>query len=337
MLRSTVSILAMLALETFCSGEALANETLRFGIALNWMPWASAQVAEQKGFWKEEGLDVTVTNFIDYDNFLSAIRQKKFDLNMMMLGNAVEFIAEGQPISILYQNDWSNGGDKFILSKKTADVRTLKGKKIGLYSNTAPVGVFLEQVLAKNSLKITDVSIRQISKPESLGKVLEQGLFAGAVIYDPFATEIVKAKSGRQIYTTADFPGVMPEGIVVSNEFQKSHPEAVSKFMRAWFRALAWQLDPKNAAEFNRIALKYTMVDGTTKEADLPELIKGGKVHSTKSEIMVAQSSISQYVSTVLSYMQKLGKKIGVKDIEHYYAKSQIPMIEASATSANLK
>jgi len=66
------------------------------------------------------------------------------------------------------------------------------------------------------------------------------------------------------MFTSADFPGVIPEGIVVQNRILSDNPGDVQKFLRGWLRAVKWQSDPANRAEYFAI-LKRTMFKGASR------------------------------------------------------------------------
>ncbi|MBF0443716.1 MAG: ABC transporter substrate-binding protein, partial [Oligoflexales bacterium] len=308
--------LAIAIMLTALTASAKEEKTYIFGSSAGWIPWGPINVANIKGFWKEQGLNVQVQERNEYNDTLNAVKQKRVDFVLIMFGNAIEMINEGSDLALLYEHDWSDGGDQFIVSNKIESTvksgkdlgAALKGQKIGIYSINAATGYFLQRVTDKIGLKIKDVEQRQLSRPELLGKVLSNNTFAAAIIFDPIASQVVAEKKGVLKFTTADFPGVMPEGICVKKSLYNSmDKEDVVKFLKGWFKALAWVKDPANKAEYYKILNQTTLAVYGKKEgyseAEILDLAKGGKVHYEKTAILERQKAIPEFTKGVINYM----------------------------------
>ena len=95
------------------ASSAVHARTYKVGL-VEWLPWATAFVAAEKGFWKAAGIDVEVKQFKNYDTEnLKSFQFGGTDFALVMLGNAVEMIAKSPKYSIIYEHDWSHGGDIF--------------------------------------------------------------------------------------------------------------------------------------------------------------------------------------------------------------------------------
>ena len=55
--------------------HSLNAKTYTVGV-VEWIPWATAYVASEKGFWKPECLDVEVQQFSEYENGSIIFRSK---------------------------------------------------------------------------------------------------------------------------------------------------------------------------------------------------------------------------------------------------------------------
>jgi NitT/TauT family transport system substrate-binding protein len=314
-------LIATFAVCWMCTAIPLHARTYIVGV-VEWEPWATAYVAAEKGFWKSEGLDVVVKQFDDYTSgSVKAFKYGKTDFGIMMLGNAVDLIRKAPRYTIIYEHDWSHGGDLFILAGKLDGIDDLKGKRIGTYSAAAPVGFFLNQVLQNAQLKLKDIELIEVSNTIKLNESFRKGVVSAIVSYDPEASKVVGDGAGELIFTSADFPGVIPEGIVVQNRILKDHPTDVRKFLRGWLRAVKWQSDPANRDEYFAI-LKRTMFNGTAYSSkDIEKLTAGGKIHGTLEEITKKNKrEVHEYIEELLAFLKENGHRVKSFDVHDYTA-----------------
>jgi NitT/TauT family transport system substrate-binding protein len=295
-----------------------------------WEPWATAYVAAEKGFWKSEGIDVAVKQFDDYmGGSVKAFKFGKIDFGIMMLGNAVDLIRKAPRYTIIYEHDWSHGGDLFILSGKLDSIEDLKGKRIGAYSTAAPIGFFLDKVLQNAHLKINDVELIEVTNTSKLNKSFRNGVVSAIVSYDPEASKVVGDGTGKLMFTSADFPGVIPEGIVVQNRILEDNSTDVKKFLRGWLRAVKWQCDPANRKEYFAI-LKRTMFKGSSySEPDFKKFAAGGKIHCNLEDITKKnEQEINEFVKELLAHLKQTGNNIRSYD-PHDYISTDLAIKEA--------
>ena len=294
-------------------GWALSGlaETYKLGL-VEWMPWSTAYVAQQQGFWQDAGIDVVVKQFTNYETEnLKAFENHKTDFMLSMLGNAVEMISRSPQYVIIYEHDWSHGGDLFILHKSLSSLEQVKGGKIGVYTQSAPIRFFIKQVLDKAKININEVKLVEIANTYDLNQAFKKGKLAAIVSYDPEASKIIKEKVGQLLFTSADFPGVIPEGISVQKSILEKYPEVVKKFLQGWLRAVQWQADPSNKADFYTILRKTMFSDHPHTDAELDALTTGGKIHTDLDTILTSnQQDAPTYIKELLLYLQQTDQLI---------------------------
>ncbi len=286
-------------------------ETYKLGL-VEWMPWSTAYVAQQQGFWQDAGIDVVVKQFANYETEeLKAFENQKVDFMLSMLGNAVEMINRSPQYVIIYEHDWSHGGDLFILHHNLSSLEQVKGGKIGVYTQSAPIRFFVKQVLDKAKIDINEVKLVEIANTADLNQAFKKGKLAAIVSYDPEASKAIKEKVGQLLFTSADFPGVIPEGISVQKPILEKHPEVVKKFLQGWLSAIQWQADPSNKTDFYTILRKTMFSDHPHTDAELKALTTGSKIHSDLDTILTSnQQDAPTYIKELLLYLQQTGQPI---------------------------
>jgi len=300
------------------SNSAFAR-TYKFGL-VEWMPWGTAYIAAEKGFWKAEGIDVEITQFRNYEReSLKAFQNGKVDFSTMMLGNAIEMMVKSLEYTIIYEHDWSHGGDMFILSNQLKSVSDLKGKKIGLYSNSAPISFFMNKILEKAGLSMKEVSLSENANTKNLSKAFILNRYSAIISYDPEASRVVNSGEGKLLFTSADFPGAIPEGIATHHSIMQNNPEDVKKFMRGWLKALKWQANPENQKEYFAIMNKTMFKNSPYSDEELKEFESGAKIHTSLDSIVERnEKGIYEYVEELLDYLKQTGVDVKHSQVEKY-------------------
>ena len=214
-------------------------------VTLPWAGWSPLNVAEVKGFWKEQGIDVKVFSAPTVQDVFNLIKEKRADLGFDAIGSIAGLYMDGNPVVIVAETDWSHGGDKIIVKKDT-DITGLKGKPIGVYSNVPSVTFFLNKYLSQNSLKLSDTKIIEMELDVLANNFIE-GRFGIIVCYDPEALRAEKQGNGKIVATTASYQGCLPEGIMALEDVLKTIPhDDLVKILKAWIKAAKWTLDLAN-------------------------------------------------------------------------------------------
>jgi NitT/TauT family transport system substrate-binding protein len=307
------------------------TKTYKLGL-VEWIPWSTAYVAQQQGFWQTAGIDVVVKQFANYETEnLKAFENQKTDFMLSMLGNAVEMINRSPKYVIIYEHDWSHGGDLFILHQSLSSLEQVKGGKIGVYTRSAPIRFFIKQVLDQAQININEVKLVEIANTHDLNQAFKKGKLAAIVSYDPEASRAIKEKVGQLLFTSADFPGVIPEGISVQKDILEQHPEVVKKFLQGWLRAVQWQADPNNKPAFYALLRKTMFRKQSHTDAELDAFHTGGKLHIDLDTILTRnQQGAPTYIKELLLYLQQTGQPLRSLQPQDYI-QTQIAITEAQA------
>src|SRR5210317_1659134 len=126
--RRTLGMLIGAALLTLSSlGNA---EPLKVGYS-DWPGWVAWEVAVDKGWFKEAGVDVSFEWF-DYVASMDAFAAGKLDAVSMTNGDTLVTGATGGKGIMVIINDFSDGNDMIVAKPGIKSVKQLKGKKIGV-------------------------------------------------------------------------------------------------------------------------------------------------------------------------------------------------------------
>src|SRR5215469_7567511 len=97
----------------------------------DWPGYTVMEIAKQKGWFKEAGLDVDMVWF-DYNASIDALSSGKIDADMIVASDAMVTGASGAKTKIVCLVDYSEGSDMIIGAPGVDSIKDLSGKKVGV-------------------------------------------------------------------------------------------------------------------------------------------------------------------------------------------------------------
>lgn len=295
--------------------QAAESRPLMVGVT-TWMGVSPAYIAQSRNYWKQQGLDVKLVNYEDYDDLFKDFKAKKIDLVYDMLGTFVDMQQQGQGVVILAETDWSHGGDKIIAKDKLTDFRKLKGRPVGVYLDKLSITFFLDKFLKTKGLRYSDVKVVGMEDTD-LTPAFIQNKFELIVNDDPPAIEAVRKGQGREVATSADFPGSIPEGFAALSDYRsRVTEEQLVSFFAGWHKAARWMKSEAKWSEVEQTLRQTLFADNKNMSGlDLLSMYNSVKIHSGKDVLARNQQGGTEaYLAEVGDFL--LGNKIQKRDID---------------------
>src|SRR6478735_11060561 len=123
----------------------------------DWPGWTAFAIAQEKGWFKDAGVDVELLWF-EYGPSMEAFTAGKVDAVMVTNGDALGTGAGGAKNVMILVTDYSNGNDMIVAKPGIKSLKDLKGKKIGLETGFVE-HLMLLNGLEKAGMKESDVTI----------------------------------------------------------------------------------------------------------------------------------------------------------------------------------
>ncbi|MCB1133789.1 MAG: ABC transporter substrate-binding protein, partial [Verrucomicrobiae bacterium] len=210
----------------------------------DWPGWVAWEIAIQKGWFKEAGVDVKFEWF-DYVPSMDAYVAGKVDAVTMTNGDALVTGATGKPSVCIVINDYSNGNDMIVGAPGIESLKDLKGKKVGVEEGFVD-HLLLLTGLEKNGMKAEDVTIVNTPTNET-PQVLASKAVDAIGAWQPSSGQALKAVPGsKPIFTSADVPGIIYDGLYVSPESLEKNREDWAKVVKVWYRVADYIRDEEN-------------------------------------------------------------------------------------------
>ncbi len=239
------SAAATLATAVF-SLAAQAAEPLKIGYS-DWPGWVAWEVAIEKGWFKEAGVDVEFEWF-DYVASMDAFAAGKLDAVAMTNGDALVTGASGAQSVMIIVNDYSNGNDMIVARSGITSVTELKGKTIGV--EVGFVGhLLLLNALEEAGLSESDVTLVNVPTNET-PQVLASGDVDAIVAWQPNSGQALSQLPGSTaVSTSRDAPGLIYDVLAVSPASLSSRKADWEKVAQVWYRAVDYIYDEKTQAD----------------------------------------------------------------------------------------
>lgn len=296
---------------------------------VSWAGWSPIHVAEAKGFWKSENIDVKVVTTSNPIECINLLKDRIVDLSFDMIGSVVGLYMEGIPIVIIAETDWSHGGDKIII-KRNSIPENLKEKPIGVYFHKPSVLYFLGKYLSTIGINLSEIRVVEMES-DALSDNFIAGRLSAIVNYDPAALRAQREGNGKVVATSADYEGVIPEGVIALKDVAKSIPqEDMIKILRGWIQAVKWVHNPQNWAEYMIILNEKTFInDPPFSEKDLKDMIDAVRIHNP--EMMLERNRMDGGLYNYLKDLKSFLKTNGLlqKDFDLNEILFLTPIIEA--------
>ncbi|MEZ5571034.1 MAG: ABC transporter substrate-binding protein [Halioglobus sp.] len=223
-----------------------AAEPLKIGYS-DWPGWVAWEVAIEKNWFEEEGVDVEFEWF-DYVASMDAFAAGKLDAVGMTNGDTLVAGASGAQGIMFMVTDYSNGNDMIIARQGINSVKELKGKKIGVEVGFVSHLLLLD-ALERAGLSETDVELVNVPTNET-PQVLASGDVDAIVAWQPSSGQALTLVPGsKAIATSRDAPGLIYDMYVVSPTSYATRKSDWEKVVKVWYRVVDFLNDPETQPE----------------------------------------------------------------------------------------
>lgn len=239
-----------------------------------WFPW---QIAQEQKIFDANNVKVDLKWFDGYLDSINSLAAGQLDSNSQTLNDTISSVAAGSDQVVVLVNDNSTGNDQIIVREGINSVADLKGKTIAVEAGTVDHFLLLLG-LKKAGLTASDVQIKPLETGAAAaafvaGQVDAVGVFA------PFTTQALKREKSKTLFTSKEFPGAIPDHLVVSRKMVQDRPQEVQAMVNSWFATLDYI--QKNQAE----AIKSMAKRAGVSEAEYKEYNTGTTIFSIQDNL----------------------------------------------------
>ncbi|MGD6855660.1 ABC transporter substrate-binding protein [Bacillus infantis] len=263
---SLLAVFVLLVPLAACSKDEV--QTVRIAEVTRSIFYAPQYVAIEKGFFKEEGLDVKLTTTPGGDKTMTALLSDGADVALVGSETSIYVYGQGTNDPVINFAQLTQTDGTFLVSREKIDDFSwdqLKGKTfLGQRKGGMPqmVGEF---VLKKHGIDPQeDLNLIQNVDYANIAPAFASGTGEFVQLFEPTASVFEKEGKGHIVASFGTESGHVPYTTFMAKEsYMKENSETVEKFARAIYKAQQWvdSHEPKETAEIIQKYFEDTDLD----------------------------------------------------------------------------
>jgi len=296
LLLSLVGLLLVTVLFAGCS-KSKENEKISIGL-LKLTSSAPIFIGIEKGFFREEGLDLKVEWFEAAQPIAVATASNKVDIGATgITASLFNMVGSGQALTIVADKGREQAGysSSAILVRKelweqgVRKIEDLKGKRIGITQTGSTFHYMTGRLLEQKGLKLQDVEIVSLGKIGALMASLQSGQVDAVILNEPNISKVEAAGYGKILSQVGDVMAYQTSAIFFSPKLVKDKSIGV-KFLKGYIKSTRYYYDAvlnmkdgkvvpgENYDEVINMIAKYTGVPAEDVKTGLPYLDRDGRL-----------------------------------------------------------
>ncbi len=230
-------------------------------------------IAQDKGFFRDEGLDVELVGFKAAPQILPAIATGEVQVSGSAVTPALfNAFARGIGMRLVADKGQVAKGFGFAaiairsdLADTVKDFRDLKGRKFAVMGKGVSSTVQLGKALELGGIEPNEVELIELGLPEMIAALGNKAI-DGATLLEPFITLATARKVAIRWKGMEDFlPFTGQNGVIIySQKFAEEQPEAANRWMVAYLKGNRAYLDAVTKGtdrdDINAILARHTAV-----------------------------------------------------------------------------
>src|ERR1700744_489683 len=238
--------------------SAVHADTIKIGYS-DWPGYTVLEVAKQKGWFKDAGLDVELVWF-EYSPSIDAFAAGKIDGVTIVAGDDMVTGASGAKSKIVCLIDYSEGSDMIVGMPGVDSIKDLKGKKVGVELTLVEHELLL-QALKVNGMSQSDVELVGTATDKT-PQALQSGQVAAVGAWYPISGQALKTVPGsKKLFTSADAKGLIFDVIAVSPTSYAAHKKEWTKITAIYYKCVPYLQDPATHDDAVKIMAAKVVAD----------------------------------------------------------------------------
>jgi NitT/TauT family transport system substrate-binding protein len=234
--KSLAGIVTAILMAAGASHSAHA-EPLRIGY-LVWVGFGPLFVAEEKGFFAEEGLEVELIDMAVHEASYAGLFAGQIDAVGATVDDMLPRYDPDDPYVCVMALDESIGADGILATNDIQSIADLKGKVVGRAATT--VSQFFLNVLLKNAgLSEADIEPVELGAEDAGNAFLMQEVDA-AVTWEPFLTQGRLSEHGHVLADSSETPGLIVDCLLAKTGVFEERLSDFQALARAWDAAVQY-------------------------------------------------------------------------------------------------
>ena len=298
---SIFAIVIVIAVVSIPACSQPESPKVRIGYLLGDLHHLPFFVALEKGFYKDEGINVEIVGPFDAGTAeMDAMAASQLDIGYV--GVAPTIIAAARKVDLSVISGVNLEGSALAGDPALLSISDLKAKKVATPQPGSIQYVMTGMLLSNSKLGYKDVELFPGTiKPPEMAPALETHRIDAYFVWEPFVAKSVVGGYGKVLAESRDiWPGHPCCVVVVRNDYKLKNEKTVAAVVKVHQRAV--KSISENPAEAKSIAAKFTKLD---------EKIVAEALKRVKYTAALNQDDVKRFVTEIIA----LGESGAIKPI----------------------
>jgi NitT/TauT family transport system substrate-binding protein len=225
-------IIIFLSSYNLVSAQTSNEKPLRISVGV-WPPNFLVYVAQEKGYFEKNSVDVNLTLVQDYADTLRDYANREYDGIFVVYSDAIIQDSEGIDTKVVFNTDIAKNADPIMGSLD--NLTELKGKKVGIDGINSFSHYYILESLEKVGLGEGDVEFVNIPV-QNMSDALKKGEIDAGHTYNPYTTDALK--SGFKILSKGTIvPGVLTTVLAFHSDIVEQRPNDIQNIIKSLIEA----------------------------------------------------------------------------------------------------
>lgn len=254
-------------------------ETIRVGVISDSATSWPLRVAQEKGFFRQEGAEVEILVEVDSGKLLAGVAEGKYDISHQASDHFIRGVQEGKPVFIFMTI--SRPIFDFVVSPDVRSIADLKGKTIALDRPTTGYWVLFRKIFAQNGVSPEDYKLLpNLGGAEKRFLAVKEGRAQGTFLNPPLSLTAISQGFPRLTGLADHYPDLPGSSGGARRDWAKQHEASLVAYLRGWKRAVEWLSDPKTREEAIAIYSKRVKADPEQLAGTYESFVRDGLVRT---------------------------------------------------------
>ena len=278
-LLGSVATLACLSVAGLAPAESLRVAVISQS-ANNWPLF----VAEEKGYFQREGLQVEVVITGDSVKQIDGLAAGTYHITHQAADHFIQATEDGKDLFIFMTI--ARPIFDFVVAPDIRSIKDLRGKTIALDRPTTGYWLLFQKAFARNGLSPEAYkTLPNLGGAENRFLAVKEGRAQGTFLNPPLSLEAIAQGFPRLTTLAEHFPDFPATSGGARRDWAKANEATLVRYLRASISAIDWLLDPKNRDEALRIFKNRVQVDERHLQPSYDAFVRTGLVRGGKLSI----------------------------------------------------
>lgn len=297
------------------SKKDVKNNKIKVAEVAHSIFYAPQYIADKKGFFKEEGLEVEFILTPGADKVTAAVLSKDVDIGFCGSEASIYVYKNNKKDYIVNFASLTNKDGSFIVSREKIDnfsLENLKGKYIIGGRKGGMPEMTLEYTLKQNGISLDEVTIDTSVEFANMASAFMSGTGDFVTLFEPSATKLENEGKGYVVASLGEYGGNTPyTSYNALKSYIKNNKDTIKKFTKAINKGL------KYVDKTDNKTLAKELVDyfPDMKEDELEKMVDRYKSINAWKKTTYFSEKEFDHMEDILIEAKELDKKVPFKDL----------------------